>query len=360
MFNISFYKRLCLNLNIINYEHNNQIVKSKSDFFDSSHFENIMGLGIRNIDYSQLSEESLVYLFLHDEPSLTKNRSERTKQQYLHDLSHFLRYIKEAIGTIQELSHNDMEIYFYELSKKYAATTLRKKKTVVQQFLKYVYDNNGLSDNFSSRLKKVSVKKEELVNRDLYPEEVTQILDELKKSNYFVYTAFFLLTTTGLRIEEIATAKWANLVFHSSLNAYLLRVVGKGNKSREVRIFEDTLDALCHVRSLRKQTTKLDASNTSAFLPKADGSNYRADYLSSLVAKKIEETNLTFLRYRQDRITPHTCRHFMANYLMEKGIELKKIRDYLGHESIMTTERYLRERTRRQNLATIDIGNSLF
>jgi len=347
-------------LNIINYEHNNQIVKSKSDFFDSSHFEKIMGLGIRNIDYSQLSEESLVYLFLHDEPSLTKKRSERTKQQYLHDLSHFLRYIKEAIGTIQELSHNDVEIYFYELSKKYAATTLRKKKTVVQQFLKYVYDNNGLSDNFSSRLKKVSVKKEELVNRDLYPEEVTQILDELKKSNYFVYTAFFLLTTTGLRIEEIATAKWADLVFHSSLNAYLLRVVGKGNKSREVRIFEDTLDALCHVRSLRKQTTKLDASNTSAFLPKADGSNYRADYLSSLVAKKIEETNLTFLRYRQDRITPHTCRHFMANYLMEKGIELKKIRDYLGHESIMTTERYLRERTRRQNLATIDIGNSLF
>ncbi|EEK78211.1 Phage integrase [Bacillus cereus Rock1-15] len=351
---------MCLNLNIINYEHNNQIVKSKSDFFDSSHFEKIMGLGIRNIDYSQLSEESLVYLFLHDEPSLTKKRSERTKQQYLHDLSHFLRYIKEAIGTIQELSHNDVEIYFYELSKKYAATTLRKKKTVVQQFLKYVYDNNGLSDNFSSRLKKVSVKKEELVNRDLYPEEVTQILDELKKSNYFVYTAFFLLTTTGLRIEEIATAKWADLVFHSSLNAYLLRVVGKGNKSREVRIFEDTLDALCHVRSLRKQTTKLDASNTSAFLPKADGSNYRADYLSSLVAKKIEETNLTFLRYRQDRITPHTCRHFMANYLMEKGIELKKIRDYLGHESIMTTERYLRERTRRQNLATIDIGNSLF
>ncbi|MED2128943.1 integrase, partial [Bacillus thuringiensis] len=46
-------------MNIINYEHNNQIVKSKSDFFDSSHFEKIMGLGIRNIDYSQLSEESL-------------------------------------------------------------------------------------------------------------------------------------------------------------------------------------------------------------------------------------------------------------------------------------------------------------
>ncbi|EEM38099.1 Phage integrase [Bacillus thuringiensis serovar sotto str. T04001] len=84
------------------------------------------------------------------------------------------------------------------------------------------------------------------------------------------------------------------MVFHSSLNAYLLRVVGKGNKSREVRIFKDTLDAICHVRSLRKQTTELDPSSPSAFLPKADGSNYRADYLSSLVAKKIRKNKFRF------------------------------------------------------------------
>lgn len=93
-----------------------------------------MGLGIRNIDYSQLSEESLVYLFLHDEPSLTKKEVSEQNNSICTIFSHFLRYIKEAIGTIQELSHNDVEIYFYELSKKYAATTLRKKKTVVQQF----------------------------------------------------------------------------------------------------------------------------------------------------------------------------------------------------------------------------------
>lgn len=71
---------MCLNLNIINYEHSNQLVKSKSDFFDSSHFEKIMGMGIRNIDYSKLSEESLVYLFLHDEPSLTKKEVNEQKR----------------------------------------------------------------------------------------------------------------------------------------------------------------------------------------------------------------------------------------------------------------------------------------
>lgn len=94
--------------------------------------------------------------------------------------------------------------------------------------------------------------------------------------------------TTGLRIEEIATAKWADLSFHPALDVHLLRLVGKGNKAREVRIFEDVLDEVCHIRQLRKQTSELDISGTSAFLPKADDSHYRADYLSKFVAEKIE------------------------------------------------------------------------
>lgn len=168
------------------------------------------------------------------------------------------------------------------------------------------------------------------------------------------------LLDSGLRKSQMQNGLTLHFAFHSSLNVYLLRVVGKGNKTREVRIFEDVLNNLCCLHYLRKQTSELDASSSSAFLPKADGSYYRSDYLSKYVVEKIEETNLPFLRYRKDKITLHTCRHFFANHLVGKGVELKKIRDYLGHESIMKTERYLRERTRRQNLATIDVGNLLF
>ncbi len=39
--------------------------------------------------------------------------------------------------------------------------------------------------------KKVSVRKEELINRDLFPEEVNEILDTLKKTNFFMYSLFF-------------------------------------------------------------------------------------------------------------------------------------------------------------------------
>jgi len=40
-------------------------------------------------------------------------------------------------------------------------------------------------------------------------------------------------------------------------------------------------------------------------------------------------------------IHPHTLRHSCAVALLQAGIELTAIRDYLGHASIATTSRYL-------------------
>jgi site-specific recombinase XerD len=41
-------------------------------------------------------------------------------------------------------------------------------------------------------------------------------------------------------------------------------------------------------------------------------------------------------------VTPHTLRHSCAVALLQAGIDLTVIRDYLGHESIATTGRYTR------------------
>ena len=38
---------------------------------------------------------------------------------------------------------------------------------------------------------------------------------------------------------------------------------------------------------------------------------------------------------------PHAARHYRAVELLEQGINLKAVRDFLGHESLETTQRYL-------------------
>ena len=43
-----------------------------------------------------------------------------------------------------------------------------------------------------------------------------------------------------------------------------------------------------------------------------------------------------------DKVSPHTLRHSKSMHLLEGGVNLVYIRDFLGHSSITTTEIYAR------------------
>ena len=42
----------------------------------------------------------------------------------------------------------------------------------------------------------------------------------------------------------------------------------------------------------------------------------------------------------EKRYTPHTMRHTTATHMLEAGIPMMAIKNFLGHSSISTTERY--------------------
>ena len=44
---------------------------------------------------------------------------------------------------------------------------------------------------------------------------------------------------------------------------------------------------------------------------------------------------------RKRRITPHVLRHSCACALLQAGVDITVIRDYLGHSSVATTSRYI-------------------
>lgn len=40
------------------------------------------------------------------------------------------------------------------------------------------------------------------------------------------------------------------------------------------------------------------------------------------------------------KIHPHTMRHSFATYLLEKGVDIVSIANFLGHENLQTTQLY--------------------
>lgn len=66
--------------------------------------------------------------------------------------------------------------------------------------------------------------------------------------------------------------------------------------------------------------------------------NYKGEQLSEQSLRKMwyEVTEVANV----ENVTPHQVRHFVGSSLVEKGVELKKVSQILGHTGIKTTEMY--------------------
>lgn len=54
-----------------------------------------------------------------------------------------------------------------------------------------------------------------------------------------------------------------------------------------------------------------------------------------------KNNEIFFLNYISKSVGIHSLRHSFATHLLDKGTDIKYIKDLLGHFNIKTTERYL-------------------
>lgn len=143
-----------------------------------------------------------------------------------------------------------------------------------------------------------------------------------------------LMYDSAARVQEICDLKVSCI----SLKApAVIRLCGKGRKTRTV-----PLDAPC-VEIVRKymeenHLNRSEMTNTPLFF------NSRREKLSRsgvgyILTKYVEQANENG-GHISEKITPHCLRHSKAMHMVEAGINLIYIRDFLGHESIETTQVY--------------------
>lgn len=139
---------------------------------------------------------------------------------------------------------------------------------------------------------------------------------------------------SAARVQEICDLKVSCI----SLKApAVIRLYGKGRKTRTV-----PLDAPC-VEIVRKymeenHLNRSEMTNTPLFF------NSRREKLSRsgvgyILTKYVEQANENG-GHISEKITSHCLRHSKAMHMVEAGINLIYIRDFLGHESIETTQVY--------------------
>lgn len=168
----------------------------------------------------------------------------------------------------------------------------------------------------------------------LEPEEVKVLLrqpDRQTKAGQRDHALLLFMYNTGARVSEALGVCRRDLQLE---RPWQVRLHGKGNKDRFCPLWRDTADAVAHMIGPGGEP------DHKVFL-NAQGDPLSRDGVAYLLAKYAARgaTELPTLGRRP--VTPHVLRHSCAVALLQAGIDITVIRDYLGHASVATTSRYV-------------------
>jgi len=138
-----------------------------------------------------------------------------------------------------------------------------------------------------------------------------------------------LLYASGLRISELANARLENFYPEERM----IRVIGKGNKTRIVPVGRKACEALaCYLSTERPKLLKR-RSGSEIFLSER-GMKLTTARIWQIVKEKARHAGLG------KNIYPHLLRHSFATHLLSNGADLRIIQEMLGHADISTTQVY--------------------
>jgi len=190
------------------------------------------------------------------------------------------------------------------------AKTISKNLSAIRSFVSYLNDNDMQVILEAAD----SIKVAKTLPKPISHKYILQALDGAKLKEKLVVV---MLYTLGLRISELASLKLEDI------SESWVRVVGKGNKERDVPLLESTKEIIDEY---------LSSFVTNKFLFEKNGEKLSENSLRYMVNKVFRDVSL--------KVTPHQLRHSYATVLLNAGAPIVDVSELLGHSSMATTQIY--------------------
>ena len=146
-----------------------------------------------------------------------------------------------------------------------------------------------------------------------------------------------LLYESGARVQELADLKVGDI--RTAFPA-TVKLTGKGNKSRIVPIMKPMGELLKQYLK-ENNLTQAYSFDYPLFTNRSKDKLTRAG-IAYIVKKYTTEAIKEAPELFPEKLSPHCFRHSKAIHLLQSGVNLVYIRDFLGHVDIRTTEIYAR------------------
>jgi site-specific recombinase XerD len=285
--------------------------------------------------------ERLVALYLR---TLT---SPQTIKTYNTEIALFISFARGEVGKgFGDLTAEDISLYREHLLGTYAAATAAKKLAVLRRFLIFTYMAGATTVNPEALrffAKSPRVRQDPAYNV-LTEDELSRMLNAARASNYRDYVMLAVMAGCGLREAEVVGLRIGDLR-EAAADQVLLRVLGKGDKVRNVPISPDLWRLIQRFVLLTERSFTSHPDSRKPLFTSRVGKDkpLTTRSVQNIVKKYVRAAGIT------KAISPHSIRHTVGTNMAVNEAPLLVIQQFLGHSDPKTTMRYIR---RAEELAT--------
>lgn len=268
--------------------------------------------------------------------SLVENKSKKTIEAYMSDLTHYIDYLNQKnINNVEEITILTVDNYLNSLTKEYSSNSINRVLASVRSFHKFISLNHESIKDPTLYIH--THKHNEHLPTYASIQDLKVLFDSFSNSDIDIYHKTILLTlySCGLRVSELCSLKRNDV----HLSEKILKVTGKGDKERIIPIVDACVQQMeLYLSLVRKNWQKKTLSN---FFINQYGRVLTRQYVHNLIKKKCEECNLN------PNLSAHSFRHSFASHLLDGNADLRIVQELLGHSDIQTTQIYTHIQNKR-------------
>ncbi len=273
-----------------------------------------------------------------------RNLRAHTISSYRDTVKLYLKYLsRSGRRRIHELSLEQLTaksvlafIGDSEKTRNNSVKTTNQRLAVLKSFFTYMLNQDPTRANQYERIFHLKARRAPYRPVEyLFKEELEAVLgavDHKTKKGQRDYAILLFLYNTGARAQELCDLNFEDF---RAEKPYLASLRGKGNKTRQVPLWENTIDAL---QTLMQRAPR---DNIGAVFTNQHGERLTRFGLRYLLRHYVKIASRQMPVLSKKRIGPHTIRHTTAMHLLQSGVDITIIKAWLGHVDLSTTHGYI-------------------
>lgn len=272
--------------------------------------------------------------------------SKKTRDTYKIALKQFCGYLLDK--GISTPTRDEIIEYREFLKENHKPTTINSYLIAIRNLYSYL-EYEGITKDITKNIKGIKLEQKHL-KRGLSKEEISKVLDVCKDNRERLMVK--MMINLGLRCNELVNIQLED--FYDDKGVIMLKVLGKarnGLKQDSIKVDNRLFDMISdYVR---------EYSITNYLFTSTSNNNKNGKLTTKTIRLTI--TNL-FKKADLDmnRISPHSFRHSTCELLLENGVDIREVSEFLRHKSLSTTLIYSKEINQRNSQTSNILANMLF